>query len=209
MKRIILGFTVLIMVFSCANYKKEKLELEKMKVDYPYDQTVDNAIKIGTFYNMKYSKNKEQIEEGLKFIEEARNIYPDNNKLLVLNGNLYTIYGGEFAKKLDLPNIMKYLDMGTQMLDTAVQREPDNWDFLLWRGINSVVMPKQAGRTEVGIEDFKKLYEMENLPEPVKVMVLYYYAMGLKKNEQKEDAKKIEKELKEKYPNYKETLKNN
>ena len=189
MKRIILLLVTFILVFSCSDYKKVKMELEKLKVDYPYDLTADNAIKIGTFYNMKYGNNKEQIEEGLKFIEEARTVYPENNKLLILHGNLYTMYGGTFAKKLDLPNIMKYLDLGCGMLDTALEKEPDNFDFLLWRGINSVIMPKQAGRTEVGIED------------------LYYYAMGLKKNGQKVESQKYQKELKEKYPDYKKIIK--
>lgn len=209
MKRIILLIAGFILLFSCSNYKKVQIELEKLKADYPYDLTADNAIKIGRFYNLSYSSKKEHIEEGLKFFEDAKKIYPDNNKLLLLNGNLYTIYCGIFAKKLDLPNTMKYLDMGCVMIDTALELEPDNVDFLLWRGINSVIMPKQAGRIEIGIEDFRKLYETSDLPETVRVMVLYYYSMGLKKNGQMKDAKKYEKELKEKYPNYKEIIKKN
>ncbi|OHD13883.1 MAG: hypothetical protein A2086_15180 [Spirochaetes bacterium GWD1_27_9] len=207
MRKIILAFVVFALAFSCTNYNKIKTQLEELKKDNPYDLTADNAVKIAIFYNRKYNEKKEHIEEGLKFIEETRKLYPDNNKLLLLHGNLYTIYGGTFARKLDFVTTLKYLDLGCSMIDTAVDKDPDNYDLLLWRGMDSVIMPKQAGRIQVGLEDFANLYAREDLPEDTRVFVLYYYVMGLNKDGQKDEAKKYEKELKEKYPNYKEIIK--
>lgn len=142
LKQIFILLITVLFVFSCANNTKLNLRLAELKEKYQNEKSEDNAVGVGEFYNASYSKSKEQIEEGLKFIEEVLKEHPESIKLNVLLGNLYTRYGGAYAKKFDLTNAMKMLDKGFLLLDNAAEKSPDDSYVLLYRGINSVSVPK-------------------------------------------------------------------
>ena len=139
----------LLISFSCSKQKKNEVidaNLLKLKEEYNSNPDLDNAIKLAEFYQDKYIDSKEHAEEGLNFIENARNQYPDNPNLLVLHGNLYTKYGGIFSKKLNYIKAMENCDKGFELLDQAVEKYPDNPSVLLYRGINSISVPGIFGR---------------------------------------------------------------
>jgi|GEM_PF-3687564 len=197
---------LIMLIFSCFNKNKYESEHVNLLKEYKSNPDQKNAIKLGEFYFRKYTGTIKQIKTGLDFFEESRKIFPESPELAVLQGNLYTKCGGVFAKKLNYAKAVEYCSMGFEIMDEAVKNHPKNPYVLIYRAGNSVTVPAILNRLEYAFEDLEKLYSMKNLSNTIEMLTLYYYYKALKKDKQKDMAKKIKKELKEKYPDYKKKI---
>ena len=206
-RQFILLLIFLILIFSCSNISKHEEKHAELLKEYKNSPVKENAVKLGEFYFTKYADSFDHIETGMKFFEESRKAFPDSPELAVLHGNLYTKYGGLYAKKMDFTKAVEYCGLGFEIMDETVMKNPENQYVLIYRAGNSVTVPAMLNRLGIAFEDLEKLYEMKNKSQTIDMLTLYYYYTALKKDKQKEMAKKIKKELKEKYPDYKKRIK--
>ncbi len=204
MKKIIPICILVLMMISCQNQTKQ-LELTKneLKTNYQTSSSVDDAVKLAEFYNLKYTLKQEQIEEGLKDIALFKSLYPDELKLHILEANLYTVLGGAYAKKMDLEKAMRNITKGFDGMDELLNQYPDNSYFLIYRGINSVSVPKMFNRLQYALSDLKKLIDMENTPDQIRILAYTNYAKALKMNKDKNGLKKLKGEFATQYPHLK------
>ena len=88
-------------------------------------------------------------------------------------------------------------------MDELLNQYPDNSYFLIYRGINSVSVPKMFNRLQYALSDLKKLIDMENTPDEIRILAYTNYAKALKMNKDKNGLKKLKGEFATQYPHLK------
>lgn len=193
-----------LILISCT--KTDKILEEKKALlisEYQINKTADSAVKLSEFYNREYSNNSKQINEGVSMIEDLLSEFPNEQRLKILLGNLYTIYGGVLASKLDYSNAMRNMTKGFSMMDELIMQYPDDHYFLIYRGINSASVPKMFNRSQYAESDLRKIIETDNVIDEIKILAYREYSQFLKENKRNEEYKKITEDFKIKFPGVK------
>jgi len=136
-------------------------------------------------------ENKEAVIKAVYYLENLIELDKKNGLALVYCGSAKTMKARDAVFIWDK---ISYVKKGINLMDKAVQLEPDNPEIRLVRGANAATMPKIMRRVSIALADFKhieKLNSEEQLNFPASYWLLYYYNYGLAlyNNHQYEEAK--------------------
>jgi hypothetical protein len=109
--------------------------------------------------------DKKRVEEGEKYLKQAARNAADDMETLAWLGSITTM---KAQFDTDPGRQTFFVKSGSQKMDTAVRKAPDNRIVRLTRAYNSLEIPPFLKRTRFAVEDFQhylKLCEQQNCPE--------------------------------------------
>ena len=109
--------------------------------------------------------DKKQVEEGEKYLKQAARNAADDMETLAWLGSITTM---KAQFDTDPGRQTFFVKSGSQKMDTAVRKAPDNRIVRLTRAYNSLEIPPFLKRTRFAVEDFQhylKLCEQQSCPE--------------------------------------------
>lgn len=160
------------------------------------------AIVQGVIASSDQTLSTESLDKALSLFEQAKAVLPEQDaEFMAAMGSILTrraLFTKELQKKLH------YSKQGTRILDRAVKKSPQDFGARLYRGNNSLNLPKVLGRMHLAIQDFEvllgllnntALLQKEKLPAAAlpnfKAMVLYRLGSAYALNEKPSEAKKF------------------
>jgi hypothetical protein len=109
--------------------------------------------------------DKQRVEEGEKYLKQAARNAADDMETLAWLGSITTM---KAQFDTDPGRQTFFVKSGSQKMDTAVRKAPDNHIVRLTRAYNSLEIPPFLKRTRFAVEDFQhylKLCEQQSCPE--------------------------------------------
>jgi tetratricopeptide (TPR) repeat protein len=127
--------------------------LEKALDQDPEDYDILKGLGIAYHHRAK-NDAKGYARKAVEMLSRAQEISPDDNETLCYLGSATTI----MAKTTWNPmKKMSYVNKGMELMDRAVEREPDNYSVRATRGLNATHLPTFLEREPIALEDFEHL----------------------------------------------------
>ena len=157
----------------------EQESIAQKKKDYPVLKLMGVA-----YHNLGIIKVSGSSEKSVFYLQKAYELNPDDNETLAFLGSAITMKARDswnFFTKLSEVN------KGTNLLDKAVSREPDNCVIRVVRGNNSLCLPDFLGRKKIAKQDFLKVEQIlsrkNNELDSNTIAEVYYQLALIYKNE--------------------------
>jgi tetratricopeptide (TPR) repeat protein len=198
--RILLPFLLagIVAVSSLQGQDKAK-ELEQRLKSSPGDAAI--LMEFGRQYHDKAaSGDGDAVDDGLRVFEQLLAIDSANAVAVAYRGALWTMRGRDSWWP---PNKLKYMKLGCEELDRAIDMDPGNIMVHLIRGINGLGLPDYAGRLSTSLEDFIVLLRRPDFQEQtkeLKAVIFYYGGVAHKRADEYERAKELFKRAIMVYP---------
>lgn len=97
------------------------------------------------------SPNKEYVMKGEEYLKKAKQLSEDDQEVVAWLGSIVTM---KAMFENDPGKQMFFVKQGSNYLDTAVKKAPDNMVVRLTRAYNSLELPAFLKRTRFAVEDF-------------------------------------------------------
>ena len=113
----------------------------------------------------RVAPDKKLVEEGEKYLKQAARNVADDVETLAWLGSITTMKA-QFDS--DPGRQTFFVKSGSQKMDAAIRKAPDNQVVRLTRAYNSLEIPPFLKRTRFAVEDFQhylKLCEQQSCPE--------------------------------------------
>jgi hypothetical protein len=138
--------------------------------------------------------DKKVVQDLIADLEKSTKIEPKNQLLVAYLGSAYTLRSRDLFPG---PSKLKFLKLGLQTMDQAVEAAPHDVAVLFIRAINNYQLPSFIGRRDNARQDFQTLLqaiektEIKSTLNPETLQAIYYYA-GLSHKELHDSAKSRE-----------------
>jgi tetratricopeptide (TPR) repeat protein len=174
-------------------------ELEGRLKSSPGDETT--LMELGRMYHDQGALGDgDAVDKGIRVLDQLLKIDSTNAVAVAYRGALWTMSGRDSWWP---PNKLKYMKMGCQELDRAIELDPGNIMVHLIRGINGLGLPDYAGRLPTSLQDFIIILRRPDFQEQtkeLKAVVLYYGGVAHKRADDYERARELFKRAISVYP---------
>jgi tetratricopeptide (TPR) repeat protein len=110
---------------------------------------------LGIAYHIKAAEDaKGYAAKAVEMLSRAREMSPDDNETLCYLGSATTIMARTTWNPIKK---MSYVKKGMELMDMAVERDPDNYSVRATRGLNAMHLPAFLEREPIALEDFEHL----------------------------------------------------
>lgn len=132
----------------------DKIEaLEKALDQDPEDYETLKGL--GIAYHFKAQEDaKGYAAKAVEMLYGAQEMTPDDNETLCYLGSATTIMARTTWNPMKK---MSYVNKGMELMDMAVERDPDNYSVRATRALNATHLPAFLERESIALEDFEHL----------------------------------------------------
>jgi tetratricopeptide (TPR) repeat protein len=140
----------------------------------------DSLKKIGiAYHNLAIMEEDDASERASKYLKKLNKLDPDDALILALLGSAVSMEGRD---SINIVKKMGNANKGNNMLDQAVNKDPDNVYVRMVRANNSIDIPKFLGRRKFAKIDLLHIEEVINKsPQDVNTafQAQTYYRLGM------------------------------
>lgn len=110
---------------------------------------------LGIAYHIKAAQDaKGYAAKAVEILSRAHEMVPGDNETLCYLGSATTIMAQTTWNPM---RKMSYVNKGMELMDRAVEKDPDNYSVRVTRGLNARRLPAFLERESIALEDFEHL----------------------------------------------------
>lgn len=187
-------FIILITLITCS-FSQSNL-IDSLEVVIKTNSDIQTKYRLARLYHdaVVDEENDDYTERAEELFEEVLKEKRDHVEAMAIYGSLKTI----MARDAFMPwNKMKYVEQGCDLMDKALQLEPDNLTLRMTRALNNIQLPDFFNRITYCLEDFKYIINhpsFNHFSNATKLEVHFYYGRAFENNDQFENARAMYKD---------------